>query len=603
MEELKPYQETTIEFIREHPRCCVNNSAGLGKSRCAIDALDYSDRVLVVCPAHLRENWEREILKWRPTMRVMFDIRSYDFFGRAKDKLSLPAYSCAIVDESTYLKSWSAMRTMVLCRIVLPRIRKIVFMSASPLQKAATDLHPTLSLLNERAAGDISYFEKRYCNEEYDYYKGRVYRGVKQETAAELKALWAQYSIKFTKDMVEKQLPPIMEEFVHLTPKKKPDYDPATLDFEHVTAAMKTAYQVNGMEKVGYVMDFIDSSEQEPTLIFTHHRRVNEEYVAALKKAGYRVGSILGGEPNKDAIAQAFERDELDYLVMSIAASATGLNLPRAKRVLFAELPWTYVDYMQAMNRAHRLTTKHTVYVHSFVLSGTIDEALLAAVLSKKNMSDIVIGNINTTIEVINDGKTKDTDNSTSTRLIANTESGAALADFGTERTPWERTRTGDFIRRGDRCDTDKSKSSGASTDGRLTESANRSTDGRPGASTGRGGLTERPSSTGSDPLGLTYHRPIDDPLGISIGNERTTRSETSEAQATNKSRDRTRETSSINTAVASDVHGSSGIDAAIADYWDTSTSSVCSTDTSSSGKGACEAKPIFKSPMDELFG
>jgi hypothetical protein len=336
------------------------------------------------------------------------DIRSYDFFARTKTKLELKPYTAAVVDESTYLKAWTAKRTLIVCSIILPKIPKVVFLSASPIQKSAMDIHPALTVMDSNTL-DFHSFEERYCNSNWDPFKGIVYSGVKAENAAELREIWKKYSIKFTKQDVASELPPIVEEVVYFKPHEVPDYDPATLDYDRVTEAMKTEYQVVGMQKVPYVMDFIDTAQQEPTLVFVHHRRVNDEITAALKKAGYRVGQILGGDTKKDEKVVAFQEGKLDYLVISMEAGGTGLNLPRASRVLYAELPWTYVTYYQTMNRAHRLNTEHTVYVHTFVLTGTLDEGLLRVIQQKKGFSELIVGKIDNTITEKENGKTKET--------------------------------------------------------------------------------------------------------------------------------------------------------------------------------------------------
>jgi len=401
---MRPYQEETVEFIKAHNKCAVTSAAGTGKTRCCIESWDNDDNILIICPAHLRETWTREINKWRPSFLKRTTIKSYDYFARLKGKVALPKYTRAVVDESTYIKAWTAKRTQVICGLVLPAIDKVTFLTASPIQKSAADLHPALTI-KDRTTITLQQFQERYCNRTYDPFNGVVFTGVNPETARELRELWAKTTIKFTKQMVASDLPPIVEDLVWIKGNNKPDYDPATLDYEHATAEMKTEYQVIGMEKVPYVMEFIDSSPTEPTLIFCHHRRVNEEITAALKKSRFNVGQILGGDSKKDEKVVAFQEGLLQYLVISMEAGGTGLNLPRASRVIYAELPWTYVTYYQTMNRAHRLNTEHTVYVHALILMGTLDEGLIRTIWEKKGMSDLVAGEIDKTIKAKDHGK------------------------------------------------------------------------------------------------------------------------------------------------------------------------------------------------------
>jgi SNF2 family DNA or RNA helicase len=411
-------------------------------------------------------------------MRSRCDIRSYDFFARTKNKLELKRYTAAVVDESTYIKTWTAKRTIIICSLILPIIPKVIFLSASPLQKSAGDLHPTLSIIDETIP-DFHTFEEKYCNQVYDVFKGIIYTGVNLLAADELKEIWSKHSIKFTKQDVASELPPIVEEVVYFKPDKAPAYDPATLDYDHVTAEMKTEYQVIGMQKVPYVMDFIENSQQEPTLIFCHHRRVNDELTAALQKAGYRVGQILGGDAKKDEKVVAFQEGRLGYLVISMEAGGTGLNLPRASRVLYAELPWTYVTYYQTMNRAHRLTTQHTVYVHTFVLSGTLDIGLLRTIQEKRGFSEAIVGEIDNTINKEDHGKTKENTRTTDktksdsyTRNLGNTSGASSLEQLASECTSRKSNRDGNGNGRPSsetRTRSDSTRSSTTNSTGRYT--------------------------------------------------------------------------------------------------------------------------------------
>lgn len=485
---IRDYQQTMVDFAKVTPRCFFNVAAGLGKSRAALESLGVEDKVMIVGPAHLRENWKIEIKKWRPELTDNIDVYSYDFFARAKT-LKLPKYTVAIVDESTYLKSMTAKRTLVLTQIVLPRIERVMFLSASPIQKSAADLYPILNVMQPDAWGTIHEFQETYCMVRDDHFQGRIYYGVNPATRGELAARWKPNVIKYTKADVASEMLPIVEETIYLQPTKAPKYNYATLDYEHVTAEMKTEYQNIGMMKVPFVMDFIDSSESEPTLIFTHHRRVNEEYVSALAKAGHSALAIVGGDNDKQKKVDLFQSGIVNYLVLSMAAAATGLNLPRAKRVLFGELPWTYTDYMQSMNRAHRLTTQHTVYVHAFALRDTIDEGLLLAIADKRATSDMIVGETDNTIKKEQDyGPTKE---NTSPRIITNTGAGNSTQKHGGEHAPTER----DGAAGGRRCDS-----------GGITGTSDH--DGRRHVST----------DDGSDPLGL--RSPCADPLGISYASE-----------------------------------------------------------------------------------
>ena len=69
----------------------------------------------------------------------------------------------------------------------------------------------------------------------------------------------------------------------------------------------------------------------------------------------------------------------------------TGLNLTAANCVIFMDEPWTYSNFSQAIDRAHRIGTKGQIDIISLITKNTIDERIHNLILSKKNISDLVV--------------------------------------------------------------------------------------------------------------------------------------------------------------------------------------------------------------------
>ena len=61
---LYPHQVDGIKFLTQHGRAILADDMGLGKTRQAVIAMNEAAPngvVLVICPASLKLNWEREI--------------------------------------------------------------------------------------------------------------------------------------------------------------------------------------------------------------------------------------------------------------------------------------------------------------------------------------------------------------------------------------------------------------------------------------------------------------------------------------------------------------------------------------------------------------
>lgn len=428
MEPLRDYQVKTVKHIQENKCSIIANAAGLGKTRCVIESFKETDRVLYVCPAHLLPNVDKEITLWRPKFKKRIYAASYTFFSRLKGDVKIPNCNVIVLDECTYMKNPDAKTTMVLLYKIFPMAERFVFMSASPIQKCAVDLFPIISTAYPDKWKDPTEFGSHFANTHYDPYSGRItYVGVNTENVEELRELVRPIMIKFLKSDVAKELPPLLEQTVYLEPDKEPDYDWEELDIDKPTKEMKSEYALLGMQKIPHILDAIENSDDEPTLLFCHHRPVNEAYVQALSKMGKRVGAIIGGTSGaeKQAVVDLYQEGKLDYLVISMEAGGIGLNAPRTTREIYAELPMTYVTYYQTMNRGHRLNSKNAITIYKYCLKGTMDEALIAMINRKKGDSDSVIGKIdNITEQERPNAKGKKTKNSNTgtTDVHTNTE-------------------------------------------------------------------------------------------------------------------------------------------------------------------------------------
>ena len=78
-------------------------------------------------------------------------------------------------------------------------------------------------------------------------------------------------------------------------------------------------------------------------------------------------------------------------LIGTIGSMGTGLNLTAANCVIFMDEPWTYSNFSQAIDRAHRIGTKGQIDIISLITKNTIDERIHNLILSKKNISDLVV--------------------------------------------------------------------------------------------------------------------------------------------------------------------------------------------------------------------
>ena len=132
-------------------------------------------------------------------------------------------------------------------------------------------------------------------------------------------------------------------------------------------------------------------SRQEKALVFTQFRELTEPLARHLGQLFGRPGLVLHGETRvkeRAAIVKRFQEDEtVPFLVLSLKAGGTGLNLTAASHVVHFDRWWNPAVENQATDRAYRIGQRRGVLVHKLVCRGTIEERIDAMLEDKRALS------------------------------------------------------------------------------------------------------------------------------------------------------------------------------------------------------------------------
>lgn len=420
MKQLYPFQQEAVGFLRSKPRSILALDTGLGKTACAVRAAKEAQvsRVLIVAPAFLRLNWAAEVDTWGSGAKCkvikklsdiekwgseMFAVCSYDFCataGRA-DALSKCGVDILICDEAHYLRNWSAQRTKNVIFKLACNSGGVWFLSATPIVKSAGDLHPLLSAIKPGAFGKYTAFCESYCEKKWDPFVRKgfqrgdwKYVGIKEEARAGLQKVVGGVSFVRSKAEVMSQLPARVTHTVPLEVSvKTPEHmDEAEIFNAILNGAVTESYAAVrreiGLSKVPACAEFV-SNFTSPSVVFCHHVDVVNGVSEELDKRGLRVGVIIGGqsEAARMEVVRDFESGELDVVVASIGAAGVGITLNAAEQCVFCELPWTYTEYKQCEDRIGRIGADHTCVVTYRLVSGSVDETIVRALESRKEMA------------------------------------------------------------------------------------------------------------------------------------------------------------------------------------------------------------------------
>jgi SNF2 family DNA or RNA helicase len=129
--------------------------------------------------------------------------------------------------------------------------------------------------------------------------------------------------------------------------------------------------------KVDALLEILDERPDTQVITFAPSRQLIMLAGAAAKRAGLRVGHVMGGQTAKERTANvdAFQRGKLDLICVTTGAGGIGLTLTAASTVVFLQRPWSLVEALQSEDRAHRIGSEiHTsIEIIDVVARNTID--------------------------------------------------------------------------------------------------------------------------------------------------------------------------------------------------------------------------------------
>lgn len=434
---LFPYQHIGAHFLWKHKRALLADEMGLGKSCQAIRGCDlaHASKILVVCPAVARANWEREFLTFsvqhlnihvaytgaaRPLEMTNVFIVSYDLLDGMVADLKAIKWDVLIADEAHFLKNRKAVRTKALFAIA-KAAKYVWFLSGTPAPNHAGELWPILKFTG---ATELDYwpFMDRYLNYTTTQWDGIKVRGLKGVTTPELKAALSGIMLRRKKEDVLKDLPPIFfqDTAVEAKPfdeqlfffdnfgRRDPQLDEklatqrAQVEWlvdnlgltesgvealEASKTALSTLRRYTGMQKVASITEMVKddlANGVEKIVIMAMHRDVIESLRQSL--AEFKPVTIYGGTPadKRDKNVQTFQTNKhCRVFIGQIVAAGTAITLTAAHHVLFAECSWVPAENAQAAMRCHRIGQTKPVTVRFAYIPGTIDEAVTRALKRK----------------------------------------------------------------------------------------------------------------------------------------------------------------------------------------------------------------------------
>jgi SNF2 family DNA or RNA helicase len=453
--ELRPYQRrgfSWLNFMRHYGLgACLADDMGLGKSIQAI-ALLLHERVqtpkggptLLVCPTSVMGNWQRELARFAPSLRVLLHqgterargeqlakaaalhdvvITSYQLLTRDRESLTALDWRLAILDEAQNIKN-SDTRQAQAARALRAAAR--IALTGTPVENRLSELWSLMAFLNPGYLGGETDFRRNYARP--------IERAGDAEAAERLRRLTGPFILRRLKSdpTIINDLPEKIEMkvFVPLTQEQATLYEAtvrealeqiATADAQgeelrrrglvlamltrlkqicnHPAHFLKDGSALEGrsgkLERLGEMLEELQANNDR-ALIFTQFAEMGELLERHLgEHLNAETLFLHGGTParERDHMVRRFQAAEgPPFFILSLKAGGIGLNLTHATHVFHFDRWWNPAVEDQATDRAFRIGQTRNVQVHKFVCGGTLEERIDALIEGKRALVAQVLG-------------------------------------------------------------------------------------------------------------------------------------------------------------------------------------------------------------------
>lgn len=453
---LRPYQQAGVQWLwwlyNLRLGGCLADDMGLGKTIQVLSLLllvkhlaEQKQSNLLILPASLLGNWQAEIKKFAPDLKVWIahssasndqvlkgvdspDLSNIDLvittyaYVHRLTWLNQVSWNMLILDEAQSIKNPTSKQTQAIKKLK-SNVRFIL--TGTPVENRLLDLWSLFDFVAPGLLGSSRVFSN-YGKKTITKAEEKGERGEGQFYAA-VRHLVSPYILRRLKS--DKQ---IISDLPDKTELKA--YCPLTKQqialYQHALKELESRLNqdIDGIQRSGLVLSYLTrfkqicnhpsqwlghgqyeaqesgkfirlkeicesiKERQEKVLVFTQFREIIPALNECLADVFGQKGLTLHGQTavkDRTKLVGAFQQEQhFPFFVLSLKAGGTGLNLTNASHVIHFDRWWNPAVENQATDRAYRIGQKKNVLVHKFICQGTVEEKIDDLLNSKKDLSD-----------------------------------------------------------------------------------------------------------------------------------------------------------------------------------------------------------------------
>jgi SWI/SNF-related matrix-associated actin-dependent regulator 1 of chromatin subfamily A len=425
--DLLQYQKQAIDKLcASNGRSLLALEQGCGKTITAASyAIRNCGRVVVVCPAIMRDIWRSELIsKFGIDTRDIetvtggtpystnkrFVIISFnalvigdidkDCISRRIERILQTDNSCLIIDETNYINNISAKCTKV-CRRLGKTATHCLCLSGTPFKKNIDELYPVVDIICNKGLEhtDDEYvrgrdFYSEYCNDTeglnaFLTENCNMVRVLKTDVLKNLpNKERVNVSVNMTKQEQEEysQLSNGVLQIVQNGIQNKFGYVASILVIMQKLRQFCGMLKLNKLIADGTIQQLLNNGK---LIVFAENRIILDTLCQSFSRCK-KIDGTVTGKARTDNVEQ-FTYGNCDMLACNIRAAGTGVTLTASSQVLFLQHTWTPAAILQAEDRIHRIGQVNTCKIYNSLVSGTIDESIINRLQSRfELMKDVI---------------------------------------------------------------------------------------------------------------------------------------------------------------------------------------------------------------------
>ena len=426
------HQKEAIEKLVGSRRFILADDMGLGKTTSTIIAAleTGAKKILIICPASLKINWQREIENYtnrgsficeskkysdnnEDFVIVNYDILKnfYDLKDKDNSRLMSTNFDLVILDEAHMVSNVQAQRTKIINDFV-KNINRVWLLTGTPMTSRPINYYNLLKIIESPVAQNWMAYAIRYC-QGYQFRAGnrKVWNVTGASNLEELRDRTSKQILRRLKedvlDLPDKIITPVylrtnskeykdlMGEYYEWLKNKSEETSSLTVQFSKLMKVRKVIANEKVRETIQFAENIIDQDKK--VIIFTNFTDTLQTIYNHFGKQAVYLDGSCNKVQRQNAVDQFQDNEKIKVFVGNLKAAGVGLTLTSAEAVIMNDLSFVPAEHAQAEDRAYRYGQKNNVLVYYPIFENTIEGVVYDILNNKKKVIGTVMGD-----EVIN---------------------------------------------------------------------------------------------------------------------------------------------------------------------------------------------------------